>query len=89
MSGSRDPGDDQTNEVVRTSSEYLGHGMALAASVALFGWAGSWLGGRVGAEAAGTLLGILVGGGAGFYNMYLQLVVRPREEEDSVRGRGD
>jgi hypothetical protein len=83
MSGSRDPHEDRKNEVVRASSEYLGHGMALAASVALFGWAGSWIGARIGAEAAGTLLGILVGGGAGFYNMYLQLVVRPREERDS------
>jgi len=65
------------------SSRHLGHGMGLAASAAFFGWLGSWIGERVGAESALTLLGILFGGAAGLCNMYIQLVVRPRENDES------
>ena len=57
--------------------------MALAASVALFGWVGSEIGARVGSRPLLTLLGMLLGGAAGFYSIYLQLVVRPRPERDS------
>jgi hypothetical protein len=64
--------------------------MALAASVALFGWVGSKVGQRIGAEAVLTLLGMLVGGAAGFYSIYLRLVVRPRQEgRDSEGSEGD
>lgn len=76
------------NEVARVSSRYLGHGMALAASVAFFGWLGSWVGQRVGAESILTLLGILFGGASGFLNMYVQLVIRPRQLADEGK-RGD
>lgn len=86
MSDSRDPGPDSREELIRTSSRYLGHGMGLAASVALFGWIGSKVGEWLGAEAILTLLGILFGGAAGFYSMYAQLVVRPREEKKRDSG---
>lgn len=85
MSGSQDPGDDGRRQVIYATSQYLGHGMALAASVALFGWVGSKIGERVGPESLFTLLGILFGGVAGFYSIYLQLVVRPRQERESQR----
>jgi hypothetical protein len=62
--------------------------MALAASVAFFGWLGSWVGRRVGAESVLTLLGILFGGVSGFLNMYVQLVIRPRQVADEGK-RGD
>lgn len=86
MPESKDPRRSRDEGVVRASSQYLGHGMAIAASVALFGWVGSWVGRRIGAEDGLTLVGMLFGGAAGFYSMYLQLVVRPREE---AKGSGD
>lgn len=82
MLASERPSGDRGNEVARVSSHYLGHGMALAASVAVFGWLGSWVGQRVGAESVLTLLGMLFGGAAGFWNMYFQLVIRPRQMAD-------
>ena len=89
MRGSRSPSGNGGEEVSRVSSQYLGHGMALAASVALFGWLGSWIGQRVGAESALTLLGILFGGATGFCNMYVQLVVRLRENDEAKGKTGD
>jgi hypothetical protein len=86
MGDSQGEGPDSRDELIRASSRYLGHGMALAASVALFGWVGAKVGQRFGAEDALTLLGILVGGAAGFYSMYVQLVVRPREEHKRETG---
>ena len=75
--------------MVRASSRYLGHGLALATSAALFGWAGSEIGERVGSQALLTLLGIFAGGAAGFYGIYVQLVIRPRQERDSEGSEED
>ena len=55
--------------------------MALAASVALFGWVGFEIGERIGAESLLTLTGMFIGGAAGFYSLYLKLVIRPRLEQ--------
>ncbi len=85
MPRSGNPNGGRGREVVRASSRHLGHGMAMAASVALFGWMGSEIGARVGSRAVLTLLGIFVGAAAGFYSIYVQLVIRPRKETDSER----
>ncbi len=80
MSDTGNPGGESGNEVVRASSQFLGHGMTMAASAAFFGWVGFQVGTRVGAEEILTLVGVLLGGAAGFYSMYARLVIRPREE---------
>ncbi len=89
MQRSGNPSGDQRKDMVRTSSQYMGHGMALAASVALFGWVGSEIGERVGYESLLTLLGMLLGGAAAFYNLYVQLVIRPRQEQDREESETD
>ena len=81
MSEEGKPAEERAGEVVRASSQFLGHGMTLAAAVALFGWVGFEVGTRTGAEALLTILGVLLGGAAGFYNLYVQVVIRPREEQ--------
>lgn len=75
------PAADRLNEIARASSQFLGLGMTLAASVALFGWIGFKVGARFGAESLMMLLGMLLGGAVGFYNLYVQVVIRPREEQ--------
>ena len=80
MSEEGKPAEEGSGEVVRASSQFLGHGMTLAAAVALFGWVGFEVGTRTGAEALLTILGMLLGGAVGFYNLYVQVVIRPREE---------
>lgn len=81
MSEEGKPAEERGSEVVRASSQFLGHGMTLAASVALFGWVGFKVGTRIGAESLLMILGMLLGGAAGSYNLYVQVVIRPREEQ--------
>ena len=81
MSEDGKPAEERGSEVVRASAQFLGHGMALAGSVALFGWVGFEVGTRTGAEALMTILGVLFGGAAGSYNLYVQVVLRPRQEQ--------
>ena len=75
------PAEERGSEVIRASSQFLGHGMTFAALVALFGWIGFEVGTLIGAESLLVILGMLFGGAAGFYNLYVQLVIRPREEQ--------
>ncbi|MCH7933370.1 MAG: AtpZ/AtpI family protein [Gemmatimonadetes bacterium] len=86
MSEEGKPGDARRTEVIRASSHFLGHGMTFAASVALFGWVGFEVGTRIGAESLLLILGMLLGGAVGFYNLYLQVVVRPREDQGREEG---
>ena len=81
MSKEGKPDEEGLNEVVRASSQFLGHGMTMAASAAFFGWVGFEVGKRIGAGSLLMILGILFGGAIGFYNLYVQLVIRPREEQ--------
>jgi hypothetical protein len=89
MNKSGNPSGDTGKDAVYASSQYLGHGMALAASVALFGWVGFKIGERVGYGSLLTLLGMFFGGAAGFYNLYVQLVVRTRHEQDHKESETD
>ena len=79
MSEEGKPAEESRREVIRASSRYLGHGMTFAASVALFGWVGSQVGTRMGAESLLTILGILFGGAVGFYSLIVQVSKKPRE----------
>lgn len=73
---------DQRREISRLSSEVLGYGITIAASTLLFGYLGSLAGRRLGAEDALTLVGGLIGAAAGFYSLYVHIVVRARETEE-------
>ncbi len=86
MSEEGKPGDVRGTEVIRASSHFLGHGMTFAALVALFGWIGFEVGTRIGAESLLLILGILLGGAVGSYSLYLQVVVRPREDQGREEG---
>jgi hypothetical protein len=58
-------------------ARYSGYGLQLAASVGLFMAGGWWVDGKPGTAPLLTVLGALVGGGAGFYSLYQHLVKRP------------
>ena len=95
MSEEGKPGQERGSEAVRASSHgkvplglnrFLGLGITFAASTALFGWIGFEIGTRIGAESLLMILGIFLGGAAGFYNLYIQVVIRPREEKGREEG---
>lgn len=63
------------------AGEVLGVGLQFAGAILLFLFVGRWLDERLGTEPWLLLLGVLVGAGAGFFSLYRQLVVVPRERE--------
>lgn len=63
-------------------SEHLGHGLALALSTLLFLLGGRHLDARWDTEPLLTLIGALVGAGAGFYSMYYHLVIEPKRRKE-------
>ncbi len=65
----------------RTSQigRYGGYGITLGLSIALFAWLGLKLDEKLGTEPLFVLLGTFAGFGGGFYRMYHELVVVPRE----------
>jgi positive regulator of sigma E activity len=66
----------------RLPAEAIGLGLNVVVATFLFGFLGQWVGKRVGAEEALTLVGGLVGAAAGFYSLYLHVVGRPRKDRD-------
>jgi ATP synthase protein I len=61
------------------AGKLMGLGLQFAASILLFLFVGHWLDGKLGSSPWLLLLGAFVGGGAGFYSLYRQLVTVPAE----------
>ena len=59
---------------------YLGYGMAAALSTFLFFLVGLWLDRRFGTTPLLTFGGAFFGGVAGFYNLYVHIVVEPEQK---------
>lgn len=62
-------------------AEMAGVGLQFAGAILLFLFLGRWLDGKLGTEPWLLLTGVLVGAVAGFYSLYRQLVIEPRERE--------
>lgn len=73
-----DSGTTRTSQIGR----YSGYGLTLGLSIALFAWLGLKLDEKLGTEPLFVLLGTFAGFGGGFYRMYHELVVVPREQEE-------
>jgi F0F1-type ATP synthase assembly protein I len=70
-------------------ARFSGHGLTLALSTGMFLLLGWWLDGRLGTTPVLTILGALVGAGAGFYSMIQHLLLRPRDQDGEKPGRGE
>lgn len=57
-------------------------GLNVVIAAFLFGFLGHWIGKRVGAVDALTLVGGLVGAAAGFYSLFVHLAQRSRENRE-------
>lgn len=79
--------DDPSGESRRLPGQAIGLGLNMVASASLFGFLGHWVGGKVGGQDVLTLLGIFIGAGAGFYSLYLHLVVRPELIDEDKKTR--
>jgi ATP synthase protein I len=74
--------DRSTNHQV---AQYAGVGLQFAGAIVLFLFLGRWADERLGTEPWLLLIGVFVGAGAGFYALYRQLVIAPREEQERAR----
>jgi F0F1-type ATP synthase assembly protein I len=61
------------------TAEVAGAGLKFGAAIVLFLFLGRWLDGRLGTEPWLLLAGVVVGAVGGFYSMYRQLVILPRQ----------
>lgn len=81
MSDGREEGPDRA-PFPAEMGRFLGQGLAWALSTLLFlflGWAvDEWLG----TLPVFTIVGVLVGAGAGFYHLYYRVIVQPRERDE-------
>ena len=67
----------------RVPTEAIGLGLNVVVAAFLFGFLGHWVGERIGADEALTLVGGLVGAGAGFYSLFAHLAGRPRDNRET------
>lgn len=74
--------DGPKKETVRPPPDGIGLGLNIVVAAFALGFLGNWVGKRVGAEDALTLLGGLIGAAAGFYSLYVHMVIRPREDRE-------
>lgn len=71
------------------SSQYVGAGIQLAAAIFLCLLGGNWLDQRWGTSPLFLILGVFLGGVAGFYNLVKMLTGPQRpKEEDKKCGKG-
>jgi F0F1-type ATP synthase assembly protein I len=61
--------------------DVLGVGLQFALSIVLFLFVGRWLDEKLGTAPWLLLAGVMIGAAAGFYSLYRQLVIVPRERE--------
>lgn len=67
------------------AGEVLGVGLQFAASIIFFLFVGRWLDEKLGTTPWLLLAGVMIGAAAGFYSLYRQLVIVPREREQRRR----
>ena len=69
------------------ASAYAGAGFQFAFALIAFFFAGRWADQRLGTAPWLMLIGMVIGGGAGFYSMYTKLMAATRREEQAMRDR--
>lgn len=82
----RDPpsgGDDSGSSSLRSLGEYYMIGIVFPLSVLVGFFAGQWVGGLLGAETGGAIVGLLLGTAAAFWNL---IVTLQRIERRGSRG---
>lgn len=78
---------DQRPDEGSPASAYAGAGFQFAFALLLFFFLGRWADRKLGTEPWLMILGMLVGGGGGFYSMYRKLMAATEREERATKER--
>jgi F0F1-type ATP synthase assembly protein I len=73
-----------------SGADFAGLGIQFAAAILLFLFAGQWVDKKLGTDGLFTVVGVFVGAGAAFYNMYRKVMAAQRrddEERAAQKGR--
>jgi F0F1-type ATP synthase assembly protein I len=70
------------------AGEVMGVGLQFAGAILIFLFLGRWLDEKLGTSPWLLLIGVMVGAAAGFYSLYRQLVLVPRERERRRKEEG-
>ena len=70
-----------------SGAEFAGVGVQFAAAIILFLFIGQWIDKKLGTSGIFTLLGVFVGGGAAFWNMYRKIVAAQRLDDEERKRR--
>jgi len=71
----------------RGTGAYVGLGLQFAISMLLFLYVGQWIDRKLGTAPLFLIIGVFVGAGAAFYNIYQKLMAAQREDEARAAGR--
>ena len=73
-----------------SGADFAGLGIQFAAAILIFLFAGQWVDKKLGTDGLFTVVGVFVGAGAAFYNMYRKVTAAQRrdDEERATQKRG-
>ena len=69
-----------------SGADFAGVGIQFAVAILGFLFAGQWLDGKLGTKPWLTVVGVFLGAGAAFYNMYRKIAAAQKKDDES-RGR--
>jgi F0F1-type ATP synthase assembly protein I len=70
-----------------SGAEFAGVGLQFAAAIILFLYVGQWVDRKAGTSGIFTLVGVFVGGGAAFWNMYRKIAAAQRRDDEERKRR--
>lgn len=87
--GADDPGARDDRDAGGALGRYAGLGIQFAASIIVFLYLGQWLDRKLGTAPWMLLIGVFLGAGASFWNMYRKLMAaQAREDAERLARRG-
>jgi F0F1-type ATP synthase assembly protein I len=72
----------QSSNKSLSGADFAGVGVQFAVAIIAFLFAGQWLDNRLGTNGLFTIVGVFVGAGAAFYNMYRKITAAQRRDDE-------
>jgi F0F1-type ATP synthase assembly protein I len=70
-----------------SGADFAGLGIQFAAAIILFLFVGQWVDKKLGTDGLFTIVGVFVGGGGAFYNMYRKISAAQRQDDEERAAR--